>query len=87
MDVTFFENQPYYPKTIQGDNLTQEYQFWNLELFGESLITTKNPILKESENHISPKSLNQPIPTKNIEFIIDLRDKKHIQEKLKETNP
>ena len=32
MDVTFFEHQPYYPKTnIQGENHSynsQEYQFW-----------------------------------------------------------
>ncbi|RVX14379.1 Retrovirus-related Pol polyprotein from transposon RE2 [Vitis vinifera] len=34
MDVTFFETWPYYPKNdIQGENSTQEYQFWDLESF------------------------------------------------------
>ncbi|KAL6310757.1 hypothetical protein AAG906_006064 [Vitis piasezkii] len=52
MDVTFFETQPYYPKNdIQGENSTQEYQFWDLESFNESPITT--------ENHIPPESFNQ----------------------------
>ncbi|RVW74752.1 Retrovirus-related Pol polyprotein from transposon TNT 1-94 [Vitis vinifera] len=67
MDVTFFETQPYYPKNdIQGENSTQEYQFWDLESFSESPITT--------ENHIPPESFNQP------ESIVDLWDKEHIQE-------
>ncbi|RVW61892.1 Retrovirus-related Pol polyprotein from transposon TNT 1-94 [Vitis vinifera] len=71
MDVTFFETQPYYPKNdIQGENSTQEYQFWDLESFSESPITT--------ENHIPPESFNQP------EFIVDLWDKEHIQEETEE---
>ncbi|RVX04964.1 Retrovirus-related Pol polyprotein from transposon TNT 1-94 [Vitis vinifera] len=71
MDVTFFETQPYYPKNdIQWENSTQEYQFWDLESFSESPITT--------ENHIPPESFNQP------EFIVDLWDKEHIQEETEE---
>ncbi|RVW71043.1 Retrovirus-related Pol polyprotein from transposon RE1 [Vitis vinifera] len=71
MDVTFFETQPYYPKNdIQGENSTQEYQFWDLELFSESPITTGN--------HIPPESFNQP------ESIVDLWDKEHIQEETEE---
>ncbi|RVX13764.1 Retrovirus-related Pol polyprotein from transposon TNT 1-94 [Vitis vinifera] len=71
MDVTFFETQPYYPKNdIQGENSTQEYQFWDLESFSESPITT--------ENHIPSKSFNQP------ESIVDLWDKEHIQEETEE---
>nr|CAN65095.1 hypothetical protein VITISV_011639 [Vitis vinifera] len=71
MDVTFFETQPYYPKNdIQGENSTQEYQFWDLESFNESPITT--------ENHIPPESFNQP------ESIVDLWDKEHIQEEMEE---
>ena len=32
MDVTFFEQPPYYPKSnIQGENFTQEYQLWDIE--------------------------------------------------------
>ena len=71
MDVTFFETQPYYPKIdIQGKNSTQEYQFWNLESFSESPITTKN--------HVPKESCNQP------EFIVDLRGKEHIQKETEE---
>ncbi|XP_034678880.1 uncharacterized protein LOC117909087 [Vitis riparia] len=62
---------PYYPKNdIQGENSTQEYQFWDLESFSESPITT--------ENHIPPESFNQP------ESIVDLWDKEHIQEETEE---
>ncbi|RVW26375.1 Retrovirus-related Pol polyprotein from transposon TNT 1-94 [Vitis vinifera] len=50
----------------RGENSTQEYQFWDLESFSESPITT--------ENHIPPESFNQP------ESIVDLWDKEHIQE-------
>ena len=71
MDVTFFETQPYYPKIdIQGENSTQEYQFWNLESLSESPITTKNKV--------SIESCNQP------EFIVDLWDNEHIQEEMEE---
>ncbi|RVW60619.1 Copia protein [Vitis vinifera] len=40
MDVTFFENQPFYPKTaIQGENWsTDEFQFW------ETKISTTSPL-------------------------------------------
>ncbi|RVW59074.1 Retrovirus-related Pol polyprotein from transposon TNT 1-94 [Vitis vinifera] len=51
---------------MTGENSTQEYQFWDLESFSESPITT--------ENHIPPESFNQT------ESIVDLWDKEHIQE-------
>ncbi|RVW57066.1 Retrovirus-related Pol polyprotein from transposon TNT 1-94 [Vitis vinifera] len=54
----------------RGENSTQEYQFWDLESFSESPITT--------ENHIPPESFNQP------ESIVDLWDKEHIQEETEE---
>ncbi|RVW55393.1 Retrovirus-related Pol polyprotein from transposon RE1 [Vitis vinifera] len=54
----------------RGENSTQEYQFWDLESFNESPITT--------ENHIPPESFNQP------ESIVDLWDKEHIQEETEE---
>ncbi|RVW99246.1 Retrovirus-related Pol polyprotein from transposon TNT 1-94 [Vitis vinifera] len=54
----------------RGENSTQEYQFWDLESFSESPITT--------ENHIPPESFNQP------ESIVDLWDKDHIQEETEE---
>ncbi|RVW68334.1 hypothetical protein CK203_064538 [Vitis vinifera] len=53
-----------------GENSTQEYQFWDLESFSESPITT--------ENHIPPESFNQP------ESIVDLWDKEHLQEETEE---
>ncbi|RVW12206.1 Retrovirus-related Pol polyprotein from transposon TNT 1-94 [Vitis vinifera] len=54
----------------RGENSTQEYQFWDLESFSESPITT--------ENHIPPESFNQP------KSIVDLWDKEHIQEETEE---
>ncbi|RVW29262.1 Retrovirus-related Pol polyprotein from transposon TNT 1-94, partial [Vitis vinifera] len=54
----------------RGENSTQEYQFWDLESFSESPITT--------ENHIPPESFNPP------ESIVDLWDKEHIQEETEE---
>ncbi|RVW43757.1 Retrovirus-related Pol polyprotein from transposon TNT 1-94 [Vitis vinifera] len=66
MDVTFFETQPYYPKNdIQGENSTQEYQFWDLESFKPGPNPSKLPgnnapdgtVDSELENDI----LNMPI--------------------------
>ena len=57
MDVTFFEQYPYYSKpTIQGENVGNEYQLWNS-------ITTqspKNPIpkIQESESMSQINTLN-----------------------------
>ncbi|RVW16161.1 Retrovirus-related Pol polyprotein from transposon RE2 [Vitis vinifera] len=55
---------------ILGGEFNSEYQFWDLESFSESPITT--------ENHIPPESFNQP------ESIVDLWDKEHIQEETEE---
>ncbi|XP_042971975.1 uncharacterized protein LOC122304021 [Carya illinoinensis] len=54
MDVTFFEQQPYFPKSdIQGEtNFIQEYQLWDIE---------ESP-------HFSPNS-DQPCPSLNHESI------------------
>ncbi|WKA06926.1 hypothetical protein VitviT2T_024803 [Vitis vinifera] len=45
MDVTFFENQPFYPKTaIQGDNWsTDEFQFWETEISTTSPLSSSLP--------------------------------------------
>ena len=33
MDVTLFENKPYYPKSdIQWEHTTQKYQFWEIKI-------------------------------------------------------
>ena len=52
MDVTFFEEQPFYPKTdVQGENQTQEHLFWS---FPES-----NP------SSLPMSTINPPAPTAN----------------------
>ncbi|RVW71223.1 Retrovirus-related Pol polyprotein from transposon TNT 1-94 [Vitis vinifera] len=45
MDVTFFENQPFYPKTaIQGENWsTDEFQFWETEISTTSPLSSSLP--------------------------------------------
>ncbi|RVW80146.1 Retrovirus-related Pol polyprotein from transposon TNT 1-94 [Vitis vinifera] len=54
MDVTFFETQPYYPKNdIQGENSTQEYQFWDLESF------RAHPRGKRRKEHFLNKPMRQ----------------------------
>ncbi|RVW27735.1 Retrovirus-related Pol polyprotein from transposon RE2 [Vitis vinifera] len=55
---------------LDWGEFNSEYQFWDLESFSESPITT--------ENHIPPESFNQP------ESIVDLWDKEHIQEETEE---
>ena len=54
MDVTFFEQQPYFSKSdIQGEtNFIQEYQFWDIE----------------ESSHFPPNS-DQPYPSLNHESI------------------
>ncbi|KAA8521237.1 hypothetical protein F0562_011926 [Nyssa sinensis] len=74
----------------QGENSTQEYQFWNPESFSESPITSENHIPPESfsespittENHIPLELFNQP--WYQPKFIVDLRDNDHIQEEMEE---
>ncbi|RVX01050.1 Retrovirus-related Pol polyprotein from transposon TNT 1-94 [Vitis vinifera] len=66
----YSSNQKGYKCYSPGENSTQEYQFWDLESFSESPITT--------ENHIPSESFNQP------ESIVDLWDKEHIQEETEE---
>ena len=92
MDVTFFENQPYYPKSdIQGEHTTQEYQFWEIE--SSSRIESPIPIPESQISHSpsipiigfldttveSPDASShniQPQPAKNSEFIVYSRRKK-----------
>ena len=66
MDVTFFEHQPYYPKSdIQGKNLIQEYQLWDIDA------TTTN-------NYPSPQVTIPPIsttPTPNHSHQIETKSK------------
>ena len=98
MDVTFFENQPYYPKyDIQGEHTTQEYQFWETKITSSNIQTLESHI---PQYHI-PHSLSLPItesldttvepprtssihsqPIKNSEFIVYSRKK--TQEEIKQ---
>ncbi|KAL6319870.1 hypothetical protein AAG906_036940 [Vitis piasezkii] len=55
MDVTFFETQPYYPKNdIQGENSTQEYQFWDLESFVSHPSPPKITFLRQTSGNNAP---------------------------------
>ena len=60
MDVTFMENQPFYPKsTIQGGNVSQEFQLW------ETLNTDQNIQLWETmhpNQTQTPPSQSHPLP-------------------------
>ncbi|RVX10668.1 Retrovirus-related Pol polyprotein from transposon TNT 1-94 [Vitis vinifera] len=71
MDVTFFENQPFYPKTaIQGENWsTDEFQFWETEISTTSPLSSSLPpqtdtTLSVPENN----SLDVPSVTPNNDF-------------------
>ena len=61
MDVTFFEHQPYYPKSdIQGDNsFTQEYQLWDEINDLDTPHTSSNPV----NTHTSSNPVNTHIET------------------------
>ena len=53
MDVTFFENQPYYSTIdIQGENRIQEYQFWEIETMTEP--QTLESVIVHNSNPIPP---------------------------------
>lgn len=61
MDVTFFEHQPYYPKSdIQGENsYTQEYQLWDEISDLDTPHTSSNPV----NTQIETVSTHQNEPT------------------------
>lgn len=57
MDVTFFENQPFYTNTdIQGENFTQEYQLWDIDMlestYGESSLNV-SPQINQIDTNVS----------------------------------
>ena len=58
MDVTIFESQPFYPKSdIQGENCSQEYQFWEIEY--------PNLISSSLESALPCSKSSCPIPTES----------------------
>ncbi|RVW90198.1 Retrovirus-related Pol polyprotein from transposon TNT 1-94 [Vitis vinifera] len=63
MDVTFFENQPFYPKTaIQGENWsTDEFQFWETEISTTSPLSSSLPPQIDSTLSI-PKNNSLDVP-------------------------
>ncbi|RVW35033.1 Retrovirus-related Pol polyprotein from transposon TNT 1-94 [Vitis vinifera] len=66
MDVTFFENQPFYPKTaIQGENWsTDEFQFWETEISTTSPLSSSLPPQIDSTISVPKKnSLDVPAVT------------------------
>ncbi|RVX00496.1 Retrovirus-related Pol polyprotein from transposon TNT 1-94 [Vitis vinifera] len=64
MDVTFFENQPFYPKTaIQGENWSiDEFQFWETEISTTSLLSTSLPPQTDSTLFV-PKNNSLDVPS------------------------
>ena len=66
MDVTFFEEQPFYPKTdVQGENCIEEHLFWSYPNFSSppsQLVPTTSP-----PDHLVPidSSPSHPVPTTN----------------------
>lgn len=65
MDVTFYENQSFYPKTyIQGENIMQEFQFWD----------EPQPNVKKVIFDLSPFSTFTPIPP-NSDLVMPLETK------------
>ncbi|KAJ4703138.1 Retrovirus-related Pol polyprotein from transposon TNT 1-94 [Melia azedarach] len=76
MDVSFFEQQPYYPKSdIQGENFTHEYQLWDIETL-ETSFSNHSPMssieipqyeIPLSEPQTEPQPSQQTIPTHSVD--------------------
>ncbi|RVW52517.1 Retrovirus-related Pol polyprotein from transposon TNT 1-94 [Vitis vinifera] len=64
MDVTFFENQPFYPKTaIQGENWsTDEFQFWETEISTTSPLSSSLPPQTDTTLSV-PKNNSFDVPS------------------------
>ncbi|RVW94063.1 Retrovirus-related Pol polyprotein from transposon TNT 1-94 [Vitis vinifera] len=64
MDVTFFENQPFYPKTaIQGENWsTDEFQFWETEISTTSPLSSSLPPQTDSTLSV-PENNSLDVPS------------------------
>ena len=62
MDVTFFENQSYYPKfDIQGENSIHEYQFWETENFSSHQPVSPSPTPILPSHHVPVPQVNEPL--------------------------
>ncbi|RVW48495.1 Retrovirus-related Pol polyprotein from transposon RE1, partial [Vitis vinifera] len=64
MDVTFFKNQPFYPKTaIQGENWsTDEFQFWETEISTTSPLSSSLPPQTDSTLSV-PENNSLDVPS------------------------
>ncbi|RVX12571.1 Retrovirus-related Pol polyprotein from transposon RE1 [Vitis vinifera] len=64
MDVTFFKNQPFYPKTaIQGENWsTDEFQFWETEISTTSPLSSSLPLQTDSTLSV-PENNSLDVPS------------------------
>ena len=68
MDVTFFEQEPFYTKTnIQGGNFSKEYQLWDII---PTVVTTPNAttpqveaVISLDEHTLSPSPTSTPAST------------------------
>ena len=62
MDVTFFEEQPYYHKTnIQEETQRNEYQLWDIDTLESTYAPTIEPAEQLSE--IAINQLKKPLKT------------------------
>ncbi|RVW97655.1 Retrovirus-related Pol polyprotein from transposon TNT 1-94 [Vitis vinifera] len=69
MDVTFFENQPFYPKTaIQGENWsTDEFQCWETEISTTSPLSSSLP--PQTDTTLSdPENNSLDVPSVTLEL-------------------
>lgn len=73
MDFSLFENQPFYSNScVEGENLTQEYQLWNIN--GLDISYDHDTCMFESTKHKQAKilALNIMISLKPISFSLKM---------------
>ena len=68
MDVTFFEQEPFYTKTnIQGGNFSKEYQLWDITPTVVTTPTATTPqveaVISLDEHTLSPSPTSTPAST------------------------
>lgn len=61
MDVTFFEQHPYYKNGIQGENYNQEYQFLDIDTLDST--SSPNPVEPQQDQLLQSESLQQNEPS------------------------
>lgn len=82
MDVSFFETKPYYQSDIQGENFTQEYQLWNIDILDSSY-----PSIPSNPRSVESSSQNPTpiIPIESESFVIQPVSQPVIQTSIPQT--